>query len=102
MNASEIPLTANNQSFRIQLGNTTYTLRIIWRDAAGWIMDVQDSGGITMLSGVPLITGLNLLEQYPQLGINGALVVVTDNGAPDEPAKANLGTYSHLVFIQES
>jgi hypothetical protein len=101
MNVSEIPLTANNQSFRIQLGNTTYTLRIIWRDTAGWIMDVQDSGGAPLLSGVPLVTGLNLLEQYPQLGINGALVVVTDNGAPDEPTKANLGTYSHLVFVQE-
>ncbi|AIR07174.1 bacteriophage protein [Cedecea neteri] len=100
MQINEIPLAPDNQLFRIQLGGTTYTLRIIWRDAAGWIMDVQDSGGAPLLSGVPLVTGLNLLEQYPQLGINGALAVITDNGAPVEPTKTNLGTYSHLIFVQ--
>ncbi|EPS4444471.1 phage baseplate plug family protein, partial [Escherichia coli] len=54
-----------------------------------------------LLSGVPLLTGVNLLRQYPQLGIDGALVVATDKGAPDEPTKTNLGTYSHLIFVQE-
>ncbi|ECE0889781.1 hypothetical protein DUV30_23710 [Salmonella enterica subsp. diarizonae] len=101
MQLNEIPLSPDNQQFRILLGNTTYTLRIIWRDAAGWILDVMDSGGVVLLSGVPLVTGLNLLEQYPQLGINGALVVVTDKGAPVDPTKTNLGMYSHLVFVQE-
>ena len=101
MQFNEIPLSPDNQQFRILLGDTTYTLRIIWRDAAGWIMDVMDSGGAALLCGVPLVTGANLLEQYPQLGINGALVVATDNGAPTDPTKTNLGIYSHLVFVQE-
>ena len=101
MQFNEIPLSPDNQQFRILLGNTTYTLRIIWRDEAGWIMDVMDSGGSALLSGVPLLTGVNLLRQYSQLGIDGALVVVTDKGAPDEPTKTNLGTYSHLIFVQE-
>ena len=87
MQFNEIPLSPDNQQFRVLLGNTTYTLRIIWRDAAGWIMDVMDSGGAALLSGVPLLTGVNLLRQYPQLGIDGALVVATDKGAPDEPPK---------------
>lgn len=101
MQFNEIPLSPDNQQFRILLGNTTYTLRIIWRDAAGWIMDVMDSGGNALLCGVPLLTCVNLLRQYPQLGIDGALVVATDKGAPDEPTKTNLGTYSHLIFVQE-
>lgn len=101
MKVTEIPLNADNQQFRIQLNNVTYTLRVIWRDSAGWIMDVMDSGGVEILTGVPLVTGANLLGQYPQLGINGALVVVADNGAPDDPTKNNLGTYSHLIFVQE-
>ncbi|HHF9779109.1 TPA: hypothetical protein ACPTOS_003911 [Escherichia coli] len=42
MQFNEIPLSPDNQQFRVLLGNTTYTLRIIWRDAAGWIMDVMD------------------------------------------------------------
>lgn len=60
MQFNEIPLSPDNQQFRVLLGNTTYTLRIIWRDAAGWIMDVMDSGGAALLSGVPLLTGVNL------------------------------------------
>lgn len=102
MQINEIPLSPDNQQFRIQLASTTYTLRVIWRDAAGWIMDVMDSGSTPILSGVPLVTGANLLQQYPELGINGALVVVCDNGAPDEPTKTNLGAFSHLAFVQES
>lgn len=101
MNVTEIPLSPDNQLFRIQLADSIYTLRVIWRDAAGWIMDVQDSSGVPILCGVPLITGVNLLEQYPQLGINGALLVGCDKGAPNEPTKTNLGLYSHLIFVQE-
>lgn len=101
MQLNEIPLSPDNQQFRILLGDTTYMLRIIWRDAAGWIMDVMGSDGSALLSGVPLLTGVNLLRQYPHLGIDGALIVVTDKGAPDKPTKTNLGTYSHLIFVQE-
>lgn len=101
MQINEIPLSPDNQQFRILLGDTTYTLRVIWRDSAGWVMDVMDSGGTAILSGVPLVTGANLLAQYPQLGISGALMVATDVGAPADPTKTNLGTYSHLIFLQE-
>lgn len=101
MKINEIPLTADNQEFRIAMGNNTFTLRVTWRDVAGWIMDVMDSAGQPVLLGVPLVPGVNLLEQYPELGINGALVVMADNGAPEYPTKKNLGTGSHLYFIQE-
>ncbi|MCT4713259.1 hypothetical protein MUA04_24120 [Enterobacteriaceae bacterium H11S18] len=101
MDPVEIPLTQDNQYFQATLDGINYTLRVIWRDTAGWIMDIMGSGGVPVLSGVPLVTGANLLAQYPQLGINGTLMVVTDVGAPDDPTKTNLGTYSHLIFVQE-
>lgn len=101
MQFNEIPLLPDNQQFRILLGNKIYTLRIIWRDLAGWIMDVMDSGGTPLLCGVPLLSGVNLLQQYPQAGIAGTLRVITDKGAPNEPDKTNLGKSSHLIFIQE-
>lgn len=41
MNAVEIPLTPDNQQFNIQLNGSTTTIRLIWRDVAGWIMDVS-------------------------------------------------------------
>lgn len=96
-----IPLSSDNQQFRILLADTTYTLRVIWRDVAGWIMDVQDSGGVTLLSGVPLVAGVNLLEQYPELGIKGVFIVASDNEALEYLTKTNLGILSHLLFVQE-
>lgn len=101
MNITEIPLTPNNQQFRIQLAGVTYTIKIVWRDAAGWIMDLMDSGGEILLSGVPLVPGVDLLGQYPDLGISGAMVVGCDNGSPEHPTKTNLGGRSHLIFVQE-
>ena len=62
MNIQEIPLTANNQFFNIALGEHSLNLRLVFRDAAGWIMDVRDSGGADMLCGVPLVVGVDLLE----------------------------------------
>lgn len=101
MQFNEIPLSPDNQQFRILLGDKIYTLRIIWRELAGWIMDVMDSGGTPLLCGVPLLSGVNLLQQYPHAGIVGRLIITTDKGAPDEPDKTNLGRNSHLIFIQE-
>lgn len=98
---NEIPLSADNQTFRVMLANITYTLRFVWRDEAGWIMDVMDSGAQPVLMGVPLVPDTNLIEQYPELGISGALFVVTDNGTPEYPTKTNLGAGSHLYFVQE-
>lgn len=101
MQGYEIPLTPDNQYFQVSLGGVNYSLRIVWRDVAGWIMDVSDNAGNAILFGVPLVTGVDLLEQYPELGMPGALVVVTDNEAPEYPTETNLGSFSHLIFVQE-
>lgn len=101
MTINEIPLSTDNQTFRITLGNNTFTLRIIWRDVARWIMDVMGSAGQPVLLGVPLVTDVNLLEQYPELGINGALVVRAGENAGEYPTKINLGAGARLYFIQE-
>lgn len=100
MNVTEIPLTADNQQFRIQLGTVTYTLRVLWRDNAGWIMDVMDNAGEPLLTGVPLVPDVDLIEQYPEMGISGVLAVLADKGAPEYPTKTNLGSSSHLYFAQ--
>lgn len=76
-------------------------MTVLWRDVAGWTMDVMDNIGSPLLLGVSLVPGVNLMAQYPELGFNGALVVVCDDGAPEYPTSTNLGTYSHLIFLQE-
>ncbi|EFC2021210.1 hypothetical protein RVO90_22915 [Enterobacter chengduensis] len=101
MQGYEIPLTPDNQYFQVTLGGVNYSLRIVWREVAGWIMDVSDKTGEPILTGVPLIPDINLLDQYPELGVSGQLVVLADNGAPEYPSEDNLGSSSHLIFIQE-
>ena len=100
MKINEMPLNADNQTFRVMLGDVSYTLRVVWRDEAGWILDVMDSGAQPLLMGVPLVPDVDLIEQYPELGITGALIVMTDYGAPEYPSKTNLGLSSHLYFAQ--
>lgn len=97
---SEIPLTADNQIFSIQLGEQSLTLRLIYRDAAGWVMDIMDSRGENLVLGVPLVVGANLLEPYSHLGLSGGLMVVSDEDAHEYPTKTNLGYGSHLYFVQ--
>ncbi|WP_387467130.1 phage baseplate plug protein [Photorhabdus sp. RM323S] len=101
MQVSEIPLTASNQFFAIKLGENNIKIRLIYRDRAGWIMDIQNNAGVDLLVGAPLIPGVNLLEQYPYLGINGMLVIASDADSAKYPTSTNLGLSSHLYFVQQ-
>lgn len=102
MNLQEIPLTPNNQLFSITLAGQLLNMRIIWRDAAGWVMDLMNSADEVLISGASLVPGVDLLAQYKHLGIKGALVVAVENTAEQYPNKNNLGLASHLYFIPES
>ncbi|CAI1018630.1 Uncharacterised protein [Serratia ficaria] len=101
MNIQEIPLTPTNQQFAITLGEQQLNMRIMWRDEAGWLLDLMDGAGAELVNGIPLVPGANLLEQYAYLGIAGALAVLVDNNEPELPTKTNLGVSSHLYYVQE-
>ncbi len=97
----EIPLKAENQVISVQLNQVAYQMTVLYRDIdqGGWTLDIADAAGEPIVSGIPLITGADLLEQYAYLGIGGALYVATDGNASDVPTAANLGTFSHLYWI---
>ena len=98
-NVFEIPLTANNQIFTIQLNGRNVKIRLVYRDDAGWIMDIQGSAGNDLLTGAPLVTNVDLIEQYPDIGINGKFVALSDTEELEYPTKTNLGFGSHLYFV---
>jgi len=58
MTIEEIPLTADNQQFSITLAGTTWQVRILWRGSC-WVMDLQDERGEALVSGLPLVTGVD-------------------------------------------
>ncbi|WP_158780594.1 hypothetical protein [Pantoea sp. BAV 3049] len=101
MQYREIPLSADNQQFSIAINGTTYTIRALWRDDAGWVIDLLDSGGTAIINGIPLVTGADLLSQYKYLGLGFVLMVICDVAGQSYPTKTDLGTYSHLYVITE-
>ncbi|GAQ30205.1 hypothetical protein SAMD00023378_3888 [Ralstonia sp. NT80] len=95
----EIPLTSVPQDFTITLVGVVYKFALTWRDLAGsWFLDITDASGNPLLSGIPLVTGVNLLAQYAYMAFGFELWVQTD-AADAPPTFTNLGTESHLYCV---
>lgn len=99
-NVYEIPTTSEPQTFAVSLSGVNYTLTLRWNTAAGlWFLDIATADGVAILSGVPLVTGADLLEQYAYLNLGGKMFCATDNNPDMPPAFATLGDSSHLYWI---
>jgi hypothetical protein len=98
MTPYEIPLTPEPQSFSIALGGVEYRLTVRWAEATegGWLLDIQTTDNATpLITGIPLVTGADLLEQYGYLGFGGGLWL--DSELP--PSWDNLGVDVRLYFM---
>ncbi|MBB3004356.1 hypothetical protein FHX57_006738 [Paraburkholderia tropica] len=96
----EIPLSAEPQTFNITLAGTTYGFTVRWNvQNASWIIDIADSSGDAILSGIPMVTGADLLAQYGYLDFGFQLVAQTDNSPDTVPTYDTLGVTSHLYAI---
>ena len=102
MTAYEIPLAATDQRFAIPLNGVTYQLTCKWCDpAAAWTLDIATDGGEALVSGIPIVTGIDLLEQHRHLGIAGQLMAQTDGDTWAPPTQTNLGVAGRLYFIPD-
>lgn len=105
MASYSIPLAGVPEVFAITIAGTEYGLSLSYRDAAdgGWTLDIAnstDNVGAPILCGIPLVTGVDLLEQFAYLGLGFALYVVTE-GDPlqSAPTLTGLGTATHLYVV---
>lgn len=96
---AEIPLTPVSQTFQVTLANTTYAMAVTWRDPYGWFLDIATPQGVKLVSGLPLVAGIDLLEPYPFLGFGGSLVVLSDGDLTADPTLTSLGVTTHLCFV---
>lgn len=96
----EIPLAGGQQTFTIDLVGATYRLRFTYAAAVegGWILDIGDAADSPLACGIPLVTGVDLLEPYDYLGFGGKLFVVTVGDTSATPTPDGLGTASRLFF----
>lgn len=103
MSAVKIPLTNQPGTFKVPLNGRTYSIRSFYIDApgGGWCIDISDASGAPLICGMPLVTGADLLEQYPHKGIGGKMFVTTADPAA-LPTAADLGVTSFLWFEPNS
>lgn len=102
-----VPLVPQAQQLQITLGSVAYNLVLRWNVAnQSWMMDILDSDGDAILSGVPVVTAEDLLSPFEYLEIGGSLgagelLVQTTSNTPAVPTFANLGSDGNLYWVSE-
>lgn len=98
----KIPLQNTPQSFEVELEGRTLQCVCRWNDAVegGWFLDISENDAPVVMN-LPLVTGCNLIEQYPELGMTGVFAILTDGG-DDAPTLDNLGVDSNLYYLSAS
>lgn len=79
---------------------TVGNIKVTWCPPANcWIVDLLDVNNVPIVTGLPLITGASLLEQFDYLGLGGQLIAQTDNNIDAVPTFDNLGSLGHMYFL---
>lgn len=87
MNIYNIPLRSGPQEFTIALSGIVYGVRVRYNARTElWVLDIADENGNSLVRGIPMVTGCDLLAQFHHLGFGGALIVINagkgDDSAP--------------------
>lgn len=100
-----IPITNSpNQTFTstIPVNGKKLKLRFFIRyntEQKCWIMNLRNESNEILVSAIPLVCGLNILEQQSYLNIGSCYVVkIEDNIKRDRPNEYDLGTNFILVW----
>jgi hypothetical protein len=100
----KVPLTNEpDQTLSITLPvngkNINLNLRVRYNTQGGyWWMTISDANGNVLLDALPLLTGIDLLEQYEYLGIGSAVILNRGNTTLDSPDDKTLGTDFWLIM----
>lgn len=101
-----IPTVPQAQQLQITLGAVAYSLIFRWNvPNLSWMMDIADQDNNLILSGIPLVTGADLLSPFEYLEIGGSfdagqLRAQTASNTFVPPTFVNLGTDGNLYWIE--
>lgn len=65
--------------------------------APGWYVDLYDESEELLVAGVALVTGIDLLRQFPTLDMGPLVLAVTGGG--DGQGPEDLGTVAQLMAV---
>ena len=95
-----IPLTPEPQKFNIFLSGIEYRLTVRWNDwAQSWWLEIDTPDGATnILTGIPILCGIDLLEPFTYMGFKGSMICYS-NTSRNDPKKEELGITSNLLWV---
>ena len=100
-NTVTIPLSTVPQGFDIVLSGRR--VRIVTRyfsaQDAGWTLDITEPDGSAIVTGVPIVTGDDLLRGYKHL-IAGSMYYVGNADVLTPPAWGTLGADGELIYSE--
>lgn len=100
MSAFEIPLSPSPQKLSISLGGVQYRLTVRWNNVMqAWVLDIADIDSNDILTGLPIVPGVDMLGQFAHLNFGGMLIAQTDSDAGITPGFTTLGITGHLYWV---
>lgn len=101
MQEYRIPVSSIPQTFNIFLAIKEYRVTIRWNAApeGGWFLDfATPDKGEPILSGVPIVTGVDILGPYEYLNFGGHIICYSDL-SDTAPTLENFGEENELLFV---
>ena len=100
----EIPVTPENHkfSFKTTLDSVVYSFEFYWVDRAnGWFMDVSSEDETPIVTGIKIVCGSSILEQYKHLDIPKGTLIARNNVSPlKDPERWDFGTDVILYYLE--
>ncbi len=88
-------------SFNITLSGTIFQIQMIYNVRMDrWIMNINDSAGNQILSGLPILIQRNITGQYGTLAIPAGVFLAQDNTGQDtQPTQFSFGVDHTCYYI---
>lgn len=104
LNVFILPFTTAPQTFNCTLSGIELKFTNKWNEIAGlWYVDIARANtGEPLVSGLPLVTGCDLLAPFRHLGLDGHIFCHSDGEVDSPPTLENLGVDCKVYFTPES
>lgn len=91
-------------SFNITLSGTIFQAQILYNGRMDrWIMNINDSAGNQILSGIPVLIERDLTAQYATLTIpEGTFVAIDNSGQDTQATRFSFGLDHTLYYVDPS
>lgn len=96
----KIPLNPFPETFSITINNVEYTGMTRWNAVQGcWMVSLANTNNVPILQNIPVIPGVNLLDQFDYLNLGVKMAALLDYDPATVPPFESLGTTGN-VYVE--